>query len=58
MFNEQTVKITKCDNGYVMEWSKPDHEPHCVPQYRKPTSGTEVHNTLKKVMDAAKSRLS
>jgi hypothetical protein len=60
MFDETKVTITKCDNGYVLEWQKPYPKnsmtsgTNSIPV----TSGTEVYSTRKKVMDAADSRLS
>ena len=54
MLNNRVVKVTKCDNGYVLEWSKPFSEtvsPH------EPVSGTEVYATLRKALKAAEGYL-
>ncbi len=67
--SNKTVTIEKCDNGFVLRWSRPwisEREnalgyPQNVlgyPRVPTPTDGTEVHTTVKKVLDSAKLHLS
>ena len=61
MFDDQYLKIIKCDNGFVLEWHKPDwgNDSFSTGTGRraKATSGTEIHKTIKDVLAAAKKRL-
>jgi len=61
MFAETKVEITKCDNGFVLVWRKPnpnEYQNISTGLPSSPTSGTEIHKTMKDVLEAVRKRLS
>lgn len=60
MMDQAEVTITKCDNGFVLEWHKPffkKKDRSAIGLLDEPTSGKEVHTSMTSVLGSAKKHL-
>ena len=57
MYNERSVKIIKCDNGWILEWKRRAASRYATQSLSTPSCGLEVYIELNAALDRAKSIL-